>query len=337
MRATPLCLVFSNPANGARAELDRVLGDSNVPSNDFKSRSLLATMLLYRGGNDFNSILAVASDGESYEFEVSPRDLVAYRSFSRSAGAELYRAFSLPVMQWAPLVIGKWLMDNGLERLNQGHTGCSIASDGMYCAFRTVADPDGRRFPSLPQSMDCRLANRTDFWRAWLIDACANSRQQLSATFWVVCTKPVVAYFSIRSNMFEETGSEVNFDVRRTRLSAPAIYGQLSRQAATDLLEGFQRFNEAGFWKQIAALPPSWLDDESLSQLHTTVSRIKDKPTLRNLLDAMISEIRLTQQQPLDQAASVSVRSLSVVPASIPRQFVIPCGSGAHLRTWVCA
>src|SRR4051812_36256273 len=124
-------------------------------------------------------LLVEASDGELYVIKLLDALLAPNSLFNECLGTELYRLFELPVPQWKPLLVSKHFVNQSLA----AWVGNEREHGGICFGSSFLSGCQTQVFEFLPRtSFSCILESEM-FWRALILDECANHCSHREAVF----------------------------------------------------------------------------------------------------------------------------------------------------------
>lgn len=242
-----------------------------------------------RGGSQ--PILVRANDGLLYVLKFAHNLQGPNLLFNEGMGAELYRAFGLPVPEWRPLLLTDSFLDRNPACWFEAEGESIRPVAGLCFGSRFLAAGEDSLLEILPGSHFARVTNRKAFGLAWLIDICAQHSDNRQALFLRQPGGDLLATFIDHGSMFGgPRGCDQPHPVAPRYLD-PRIY-------CCDLLDGFRHvssmLNASKLWNLLRALPTEWHSESALARFSYCVARLTDPASVRQVIDSIADLYRRT-------------------------------------------
>lgn len=242
-----------------------------------------------RGGSQ--PILAQASDGLYYVIKYSNNLQGTNLPFNEAMGSELYRACGLDVPSWKPLRLTDSFLDCNPGSWIQTERGLLRPSAGICFGSRFLAPPPAKLFEILPASDYPRIANRAQFWLAWLIDICAEHADNRQALFLQDPAGQFLAHFVDHGHLFGGPKGDSRVHFRASQYLDSRIYPSLSSEELLNLRRRLGNIDVDGLWRAVLALPDSWKAPSALRSFGRCLQRLSQSALLCNLLDTIVDSV----------------------------------------------
>ncbi|MFP5237308.1 MAG: HipA family kinase [Acidobacteriota bacterium] len=239
-----------------------------------RSTSVTAGRFVRRLTGGSQAMLVDASDGRQYVVKFANNPQGPNVLCNEALGTELYRALGLPVPEWTTVLIPRtFLLRYPNCSMAKFNSGVELET-GLCFGSRVVAAPAGRIYEMLPGSFIRRVANRSDFWLAWLVDLCADHRDNRQSIF-TEYSSGLHAIFVDHGHMFGGPDGS-----RKTPLTGPR-YWDTRVYALPDAEKISRRLRRISstldtdrLFKRMQEIPEAWLVESALENFHTCIERL---------------------------------------------------------------
>lgn len=248
-----------------------------------------ATRFLRPVGGGSQSSLVEASDGHIYVIKSIENTQGANVLCNEVLGTELYRALRLPAPDWMPVQVSlAFAKDN---------PGCWIAAEGEYrfptglCfGSRLVGGRAGQVLEMLPGRYLERVQNLTDFWRAWITDACADHMDQRQAVFKTSEAGTLVAHFIDHGHMFGGPNGNLTGRTRLPVYVDRRVYGAPTALEIMHLVQRSTMLDSDQLLHRIETMPDYWKTGSAMRNFKMCIERLSTAQFLEETLNKAISE-----------------------------------------------
>jgi len=258
----------------------------------FKRRSVFVTRFLCRLPGGSQPILAEASDGKYYVVKFADNLQGQNLSFNEAAGTELYRAYSLPVASWQPLLVTYNFLDRNRACWIQTPEGLHRPTRGLCFGSRYIGHECRRVFEILPGSYIQRVTKTEDFWLAWLIDICAAHTDNRQAIFLEQKLRELNAVFIDFGHMFGGANGNTVPHYRASRYCDARIYAQPTSDMLLLVRKRAASLDTGKLWGQLTSTPSEWKKASAVKALAACLNRIKDSWFVERSLQTMADSLR---------------------------------------------
>jgi hypothetical protein len=239
-----------------------------------------------RGGSQ--AILAEASDGLVYVVKFQNNLQGPNVLLNESIGLQLYKACGLPSSDWKPLVVSDQFIDrNPASWMFQNEEPVRPES-GLAFGSRFIGGTGVQLWEILPGSWFQRIQKPSDFWRAWLIDAClghADNRQVVFQEWNDGSLKPC---FIDHGFLFGGPCGAQRPKAAHSRYLDPRLYskapaGQLSKYARTirELFPDILR-------SLVQVIPLQWKTPSAMDSFEWFVGRLSEPGVCSGILEEIL-------------------------------------------------
>ena len=239
-----------------------------------------------RGGSQ--PILVGASDGNQYVVKFANNLQGPNVLCNEVLGTELYRAIGLPAPGWRPISITERFIRNNPECRIEGPQGWIEPEAGLCFGSHLIGDSTGSLFEILPGAYWARVSNRQDFWLAWLVDLCAEHRDNRQAVFLQNCGV-FSAVFIDHGHMFGGPEGSRKTPALGPRHLDPRVYLKLDRQTQLRLQLFWANINAYELSKKIETIPDRWATDSAVRNFLICIERLSRADTWQRALEAMVA------------------------------------------------
>jgi hypothetical protein len=249
-----------------------------------------------RGGSQ--PILVEGTNGLLYVLKFNDNLQGPQVPFNEVAGAELFRAFHLPVAQWEPLLITGSFLD--------ANPGCwpLIGPDrcrpqtGLCFASRFLGDPVRRLIEVLPGSSLSRIRNRASFWLAWLLDVCCDHADNRQAIFSEDSKGWLHASFIDSGHLLRGAHGDRKPNIWSSRYLDPRIYEGMRATDATTCRRTIDAFNPDRAHARILNMPRDWMSPPAVRALNHSLDRLADRLLARAIWEMLLDSSTLYARTP---------------------------------------
>lgn len=196
--------------------------------------------------------------------------------FNECMGSELYRACGLPVPRWSPIRLDAQVIEEYCVRRSSREAERVLPAPGWAFGSHVVQVPGMRLRDVLSGIAFQKIANATDFWLAWLIDACAGHPDHRQAFFAERVGGPIKAVFLDHSRLFGIFDDCAPQDWQASSYSDRRIYAVTRRPDVNQIETAFDALDADALYKVAAELPQDWLTDTGRTQLEACLNRLKN-------------------------------------------------------------
>jgi len=278
-----------------------------------------------RGGSQ--PILAEASDGLLYVVKFANNLQGANLLFNESAGSELFRACDLAVPSWKPVFISDSFLDHNPDSWMQTPEGRLRPVSGLCFGSHFLGGDDVRLLEILPGSSFVRVRSRESFWRAWMIDICANHADNRQAIFTEDADGRLNANFVDSGHLFGGPKGELHLPFLASRYLDPRIYQSISSKQQSDIRKAVGSIDVNRLWQRIHTLSDDWTTAALLESFAESLDKLSNANLLRNIMDAMVDASQRAQKYERDKQQAgrklpAKVLCLGVQAARVERRFV---------------
>ncbi|HUY94459.1 MAG TPA: hypothetical protein VMU71_04150 [Terracidiphilus sp.] len=209
--------------------------------------------------------------------------------FNESAGSELFRAVGLSTPAWKPLLVTDLFLDrNRGSWLGIGDAAVRPRAGLCFGSLYLGADAMPL-FEILPRTWFRHIANRTSFWMARVLDACAHHLDRRQAVFAEESEGQLRAYFIDHGHLFGGPhGSECSPGTSFRYLDA-RIYPDLDGKERQPFLKTMQSVDPEQLRRRARALPEEWKTASALKNFNKCLDHLANSTRLTNLLNETIS------------------------------------------------
>jgi hypothetical protein len=239
-----------------------------------------------KGGSQ--PVLIHASDGFFYVIKFVDNLQGSNVAFNECMGMELYRACGLPGPGWSPV----WASDEFIDR-------------NPDCWYLT---PDG---PRRPQAGWCfgsrflglqeaplreilsggdfkRIRNRTDFWKARLLDGLCQHADNRQALFLEDESGWLDAYFIDHGHLFGGPQGAAKPVMATSRYLDNRIYPCLTAARRKEIERSICSVNRLDLMRIVQDLPVEWVTPSAILGLQEALDCLADESRVHRLADAML-------------------------------------------------
>jgi hypothetical protein len=250
-----------------------------------------ATLLIrkLRGGSD--PVLVAASDGLQYVLKFGNNLQGPNVLFNESAGTELYRGCGLAAPAWKPLLVTDSFVDHNPGAWLESDQGRLRPAAGLCFGSLFMGGEPDRISEILSGPSFSRIGNRMSFWRAWLVDACADHIDNRQAIFKEDARGALQAFFIDHGHLFGGPDGRHRLPIVASRYLDPRIYPQIGRHEISSLLKALLSADTDRIWRRVQALPEEWRSSVALDRVRQSLDSLADASRLRALLDAMFFDV----------------------------------------------
>jgi hypothetical protein len=218
-----------------------------------------------RGGSQ--PLLIEASDGITYVLKFSNNPQGCNVAFNEAIGTELYSAAGLPVPKWKPLRITEDFLNETPQCWFETADGSLKPQAGLCFGSQYLGSKESRLWEILPRSSFPKIANKSDFYLAWLLDVCARHTDDREALF-EEQVSGIRAVFIDHGHMFSGPGGKSS----QPRFLASAyldtrIYGRCAADYTIANVKNVLKIDVDRLWKRAGQQPIEWLTDTALQNL----------------------------------------------------------------------
>lgn len=262
------------------------------------SVAALVTRYLRNLHGDSQPILVEANDGHLYVVKLTDNLHGPHLLFNESMGTELYRACGLPVAPWKALKVTGSFLDRNLACWSETLQGRLRPAAGLYFGSRFLGGQGHRLFEILPGSYFQRVKNAADFWRAWMLDVCADHSDVRQAIFREELSGQLEAVFIDFGHMFGgATGIDPFRHVLTSRYRDERIYAPIKPKSLLQLRKIADTLDVDQLWRQLAAIPDEWTTRSAIQNFTECLNRLSNASSLERTLDAMVKGHQLTESE----------------------------------------
>ena len=234
------------------------------------------------------ALLARASDNNLYitKFRNNPQG--GNLLFNECMGTELFRRGGLPVPCWRPLVVTRqFVADN---------PGCWVETPDGLCppeigaCFGSLFLGTGgmELFEILPGNSFKWVANRSDFWLAWLLDVCARHADNRQALFHKESKDKLAAVFIDHGHMFcGPIGNVKSHFIASQYYQDPRIYPNVSSELVRWLQLTVAHIDVDWLWTRVLSLPEDWITHSGLCNLAECLDTLSKPDQIEKIIALM--------------------------------------------------
>lgn len=247
-----------------------------------------------RGGSQ--PILVEGTNGLLYVLKFSDNLQGPQVLFNEVAGAELFRAFRLPVAQWEPLLITGSFLDANPECWPLiGPEPCR-PQPGLCFASRFLGTPGRPLLEVLPGSSLSRIRNRTSFWLAWLLDVCCDHTDNRQAIFSQDSEGWLHASFIDSGHLLRGAHGDRKPNIWSSRYLDPRVYENISATDAPLDRHIIASFDADQARARILAMPQDWMSPPAVRVLTHSLNRLGDRLLVRAVWEILLDSRMLDSE-----------------------------------------
>lgn len=243
-----------------------------------------------RGGSQ--PILAQASDGQLYVVKFANNPQGANVCFNESAGSELYRAFGLAVPSWKQLMVTDSFLDRNPDCWMLSPEGRLRPESGMCFGSLFLGGKGVRMLEILPRNSFKRVQNHQSFWKAWMIDICAEHADNRQAIFLEGPQRDLEAFFVDMGHGFGGPKGELRPRLQASRYLDPCIYQCVSSEYLQSLEAGARHLDADLLWHRIQTLPDNWKTRSALDAFARCLGNLSTSSLIESILNVMVETLR---------------------------------------------
>ena len=244
-----------------------------------------------RGGSQ--PILVEGANGLLYVLKFNDNQQGPQVPFNEVAGAEIFRAFRLPVAEWEPLLVTGSFLDANPDCWPLIESEPCRPQAGLCFAARFLGAPVRPLLEVLPGSSLSRIRNRSSFWLAWLLDVCCDHADNRQAIFSADSEGWLHAFFVDSGHLLRGAHGDRKPNIWSSRYLDRRIYEDISRKDATIFRRTIEGFNAERTRARILAMPQDWISPLAVRALSGSLDRLADR-----LLAIAIWEMLLNSRTP---------------------------------------
>ena len=238
-----------------------------------------------RGGSQ--PILAQANDGLFYVIKFNNNLQSANLPFNESIGSELLQACGLAVPSWKPFLATNEFLDQNQDCWIETPAGRLRPDSGLCFGSRFLGGEATRLFEILPGNSFKRVRNLQCFWRAWLIDICAQHAANRKAIFLETVGGGLEAFFIDNGHLFGGPKGELRPHFLESRYLDPRIYQGVSSQYLLEIQKVAGSLDVDQLWRRTQALPEAWKTKSALDGFRRCLDKLSSPSLLLEILDRM--------------------------------------------------
>jgi hypothetical protein len=260
------------------------------------------------GGSD--PVLVLASDGLHYVVKFGNNLQGPNVLFNESAGTELYQACGLSTPAWKPLLVSNSFLDQNPGAWMETNDGLRRPDAGLCYGSIFMAAGPGRTFEILHGSALTRILNRSTFWLAWLLDACADHVDNRQAIFKEDASGSLHAFFIDHGHLFGGPAGKLRLPIIASRYLDPRIYPDTTSHEIAGFHKMLSCIDTDALWRRANALPEEWKTPSALEVMARALQSISDSFRVQSLLDRMQTDI--------ERSTNRAIAPARVAPVPIP-------------------
>jgi hypothetical protein len=241
-----------------------------------------------RGGS--SPIVVRASDGYYYvvKFGNNPQDPNVL--FNEALGSEVYRGCGLPTADWCPVwVPGSFIQRNYRCRMSMAY-GWRKPTAGWCFGSKVLTVDPGCLYDFLPPRDYAHIANRWDFWTAWVLDVLCGHTDHRQALFMKLRSGLFQAFFIDHGHLFGgpdgllmDSHSLEPSQYLRPRYLDPAIYAQQAQRDVDNIVKTIQHLDVAKLAHVVRGLPKEWKKELALYRLDLFREQVSNPTRIRSI------------------------------------------------------
>ena len=225
-----------------------------------------------RGGS--HPLLVDASDGHRYVVKCANNPQGPNVLCNEVLGTELYAAVGLPVPAWTPIRIPRSFLLTCPQGSLNSLSGPVLPEGGLCFGSRVLAESPTRLLEILPGSFLGRVANRSDFWLAWLVDLCAEHRDTRQSLF-IESSGILHAFFVDHGHMFGGPDGTRTTPLMGPRYWDARIYSAPQMHKIRVRLRHISStLNTDRLVKRIVEVPPEWVTESDVKNFFDCLDRL---------------------------------------------------------------
>jgi len=206
--------------------------------------------------------------------------------FNEAAGTALYRSLTLPVARWQALHATREFIERYRAWWSAADGRSGIPQPGLCFGSHYLGNRENRLLEILPSTGFKRVEHRSLFWRAWLVDVCAQHADNRQAVFLEQQLRTYRPVFIDHGHMFSGShgGKQPHFCA--SRYLDPRIYPLLDEDLCLCLDRLLHSKTEA-LWQEIQAIPDEWKSQSSLRAFADCLQTISTPRTLNAMFELL--------------------------------------------------
>jgi hypothetical protein len=233
-----------------------------------------------RGGSQ--PILVRANDGFFYIVKFINNLQGANVLFNEALGTELFRGVGLPAPEWRAINLTDEFIDRNPACWMETEDGRRRPQAGWCFGSRFLAKRNSDVFEVLPERCFSRIANRSDFWTAWVLDTLCGHTDNRQTLFLQSRSKRLEAYFIDHGHLFGGVSGADSPSPIASRYLDPRIYSVASTGDADDIVKRIQCLNLEQLRAVANNLPEPWSTEAGKLSFARFARRISDPILLRS-------------------------------------------------------
>jgi ribosomal protein L29 len=241
-----------------------------------------------RGGS--SPVLVRTSDGNYYVVKFGNNPQGPNVLFNEALGSEVYRGCGLPTADWCPV----WVPGNFIQR----NHGCRMSTSygwrkptaGWCFGSKVLTVEPGCLYDFLPASEYVRVANRGDFWTAWVLDVLCGHTDIRQALFLKLRSGRFQAFFIDHGHLFGGPDGLLRgfhflepSQFIRPRYMNPEIYMQPAQRDVDNVVRTIQQLDVEKLAKVVRSLPKEWKKELAVYRFDLFREQVSNPTRIRSI------------------------------------------------------
>jgi len=240
-----------------------------------------------RGGSQ--PVLVEASDGLLYVLKFRNNLQGANLAFNESIGAQIYKAFALPVPTWKPLVLSTDFVDRTPACWMETMDGRLRPEPGLCFASRFLGQRGARLFEILPGTSFRHLVNRNCFWLAWVVDICCEHTDNRQALFVNGPEGRLRTWFIDMGHLFGGAGgAPQKRHFSRSRYLDPRVYAKIGSEEMAGFYRMMRSLDVDGLWRASRNLPRDWISATAMQMFFCSLDTLANADLCFEILHVLV-------------------------------------------------
>ena len=240
-----------------------------------------------RGGSQ--PVLVEASDGLLYVLKFRNNLQGANLAFNESIGAQIYKAFALPVPTWKPLVLSTDFVDQTPGCWMETMDGRLRPEPGICFASRFLGQRGARLLEILPGTSFRHVVNRNCFWLAWVVDICCEHTDNRQALFVDGPEGRLHTWFIDMGHLFGGAGGEPQTrHFARSRYLEPRVYAKIGSEEMAGFYRMMRSLDVDGLWRASRILPRDWVSATAMRMFFSSLDTLANADLCYEILQVLV-------------------------------------------------
>jgi hypothetical protein len=283
-----LCSESGYAHNALAPFIETPLGEG---MHDGRTTNVTAVQFLRRLRGGSQPILVQASDGFLYVLKFRDNLQGENVPFNEWMGNEVFHAFGLPGPEWTAVLVTDEFLDHNPKCWIQTENGTRRPRPGWCFGSMFLGMSEAPLLEILPGSSFCRIRNRADFWKAWVLDFLAENADSRQALFldeagWLF------AYFIDHGHLFGGPHGDQYPEFPASGYLDLRVYSDLANQNCNNIQRDLESVHWSDLVRKVEELPHEWLTGSGPVRFERFVSRASDISLVRHLRRAVCQFIK---------------------------------------------